>query len=298
MTGSNFVLPYGILPALRASLYISPKSTVFWHAPLFTKKVHVFHSPVSIHQVYSEGSFQGFDYFFANGPHHKKELTTYFSKRGISKFKVYETGSEIIDRYIEKRKPSKQIKSLIFAPSWGQHSSLRIYGKELIQKLIEAGINTILRPHPASVLNDAQIISEIRERWNDNILFTYDDVSKGGIIDPEVDGMISDWSGVAMEFALGYKKPVFFMDTPQKILNPNWNRYIQEPGIEYSYRDKIGFLVKSPAQLIETIAHINADYGYFSSKAGLYYGDLLYNEGKSDLAAFNAVQDILRLAPH
>ena len=33
--------------------------------------------------------------------------------------------------------------------------------------------------------------------------------------------MISDWSGVAIEYAFAFEKPVLFIDTPQKINNPD-----------------------------------------------------------------------------
>ena len=35
--------------------------------------------------------------------------------------------------------------------------------------------------------------------------------------------MISDWSGVAIEYAFSLEKPVLYIDVPQKIFNPNFD---------------------------------------------------------------------------
>ena len=39
----------------------------------------------------------------------------------------------------------------------------------------------------------------------------------------KADLMISDWSGVAFEFAFGLEKPVIFIDLPKKINNSDFN---------------------------------------------------------------------------
>ena len=36
--------------------------------------------------------------------------------------------------------------------------------------------------------------------------------------------MVSDWSGVAYEFAFALKKPVLFVDTPRKIKNIDYDK--------------------------------------------------------------------------
>ena len=61
--------------------------------------------------------------------------------------------------------------------------------------------------------------------------------------------MISDWSGISLEYAFAFERPVIFIDVPKKILNPNWSDIMAEP-IEISIRDKIGHIV-SPNNLQE-----------------------------------------------
>ena len=56
------------------------------------------------------------------------------------------------------------------------------------------------------------------------------------------DIMISDWSGVAIEYAFGLRKPVFFIDTKRKVNNPDYLELEIEP-LELTIREKIGKVV-------------------------------------------------------
>ena len=49
--------------------------------------------------------------------------------------------------------------------------------------------------------------------------------------------MISDWSGISMEYAFTFERSVIFIDVPKKILNPNADDLPLEP-IEISIRKK------------------------------------------------------------
>ena len=40
----------------------------------------------------------------------------------------------------------------------------------------------------------------------------------------EADLMITDWSGIAYEYAYTTCKPVLFIDTPMKIMNPEYKK--------------------------------------------------------------------------
>ena len=47
------------------------------------------------------------------------------------------------------------------------------------------------------------------------------DLSSQGTVS-ESDIMISDWSGAAIEYALGLEKPVISVDVPRKVNNPGY----------------------------------------------------------------------------
>ena len=55
--------------------------------------------------------------------------------------------------------------------------------------------------------------------------------------------MITDWSGIAIEFAWGMMKPVIWIDTPKKVGNPEYEK-IGILAIEDRIRNQIGTVLK------------------------------------------------------
>ena len=138
---------------------------------------------------------------------------------------------------------NKNITCLI-APSWGEKMILETMGKKLISVLVQANINTILRPHPQTIKSSGKIIKDINSTFKSNKFFSYQE--NVSFVDDllKADVMISDWSGVAIEFALAFNKPVLFIDTPPKCKNPEYKKLNLIP-IEISIRNKIGKILKT-----------------------------------------------------
>ncbi len=293
VTGTKNLIPFGVLAFLSVDLFLTAKSTLFWNRPKKGFLVHTFHSPVSLHQVYAEGSFQGFDVFFSNGPHQTAELKTYMARRKQPYYQVFEVGSEVIDGYFQKRLPFQKLEKLVYGPSWGPTSSLRVFGNQLIAEVLETGVQLTFRPHPVSLMHDKFWVDAAIEAFSNHPNFTYYDIAKGGGIPADTDGLISDWSGVAFEFALGFEKPVFFIDTPQKILNQNWATYHPNPGVEVTYRQRIGKLAHSPEELAGHIKATMQQPEKFQKIAREAYQNLVYNRGEAAKFGYEAVLKLL-----
>ena len=111
--------------------------------------------------------------------------------------------------------------------------------------------------------------------------------------------IISDWSGISLEYAFTFERPVIFIDVPKKVLNPNSSDIVLEP-IEISIRNKIGNIVspnnleeilvlirgldKNTQNISERIREIRAKTVYNigeSAKIGAGYIRQLYNESKN-----------------
>ena len=59
----------------------------------------------------------------------------------------------------------------------------------------------------------------------------------------ESDILISDLSGIALEYALGFLKPVVYIDVPHRIRNSDFNA-LDIPVFELELRSKTGQIVK------------------------------------------------------
>ena len=67
------------------------------------------------------------------------------------------------------------------------------------------------------------------------------DFSKPSTMDL-ADVLITDWSGIAYEYAFKTKRPVVFIDTPMKVINPDWEKIGIVP-TDISFRNEVGVSV-------------------------------------------------------
>ena len=69
----------------------------------------------------------------------------------------------------------------------------------------------------------------------------------------DADLLITDWSDIGFEYAFTTKRPVLYIDTPMKIMNPNYKDMDIVP-LNIWVREKIGKVVK-----VEDVKNIDKD---------------------------------------
>lgn len=102
--------------------------------------------------------------------------------------------------------------TVLLAPSWGQTSLLVKYGESMLTKLTETGYNLIIRPHPQSLTADKEVIDKLTAMFPDSDTLRWDKNPDNFESLVEADIMISDFSGVMLDFALVFDKPVIYAD--------------------------------------------------------------------------------------
>jgi YidC/Oxa1 family membrane protein insertase len=176
--------------------------------------------------VYGDDAFDTYTHFFACGPHHVQEV--------------------------------KAINQARLAPSWHPTNLLKLHAETICKAVLSLNYDLIVRPHPHLYERDAETM---------NVLRRIEAAAKGQmqIEDPHeqfdsfwsADLMISDWSGVALEYAFATEQPVIFIDAPRKaasvdLLNLNL------PAVEDTLRSKVGVIVKSVDDLDAGVQEIFA----------------------------------------
>lgn len=259
-----------------------------------TKTAHVFHSLVSTHLAYSEGSFEEFDYLLCAGPHQKNELLVLL-KQSAFKHRLLDSGYEITER-LRKLQPKNQdtnnIPSILFSPSHGNSNSLRLYGNEIIAQLINS-YKIILRPHVISQTADLDIINELIAKYSSTgrlVIDTSTD-STPSMLDSSI--MISDYSGIAIEYALSFNKPVLFIDGPKKVGNPKWESYPINLPVEVAYRDKIGQIVYDVNTIKNIVDTTLNERELWQTKISKLTNELLFNPDLSSTTISNQVIGLL-----
>ena len=265
--------------------------------------IYTHHSMISTHMGYRPGAFDHFDAILCTGPYQVEETRAHESRNKLPTKKLVEVGYFRLDElrsssriHTPSNSTNKQqdTTSILLAPTWGENSILPLYGETIIDILLQSGYRVVTRPHPETTRKSPKLIQKISDRFSAHNFFELD-------VDPAADLwmqrsslMISDWSGVAMEYAYGFEKPVLFIDLPRKINNPQYSELEIEP-IEVSVRNQIGKVVH-PEKIPELPTYItnllSKDSGLISnirSSRAKY----VFNQDKSACIGADFVEEIM-----
>lgn len=102
--------------------------------------------------------------------------------------------------------------TVLLAPSWGKSSLLVRYGEKMISSLLETGYHVIIRPHPQSFTADRDVIDKLMARFPDSDMLEWNKDADNFEVLRRSDIMISDFSGVMLDFAFIFDKPVIYAD--------------------------------------------------------------------------------------
>ena len=101
--------------------------------------------------------------------------------------------------------------TVLLAPSYGEKGFLHCYGIEFIEKLAKQNFNLILRPHPQSYKFEKKLLNTAQEELKKYNNIEWDYNPDGTQSFQKADIMISDTSGVRLDFAFVYQKPFITM---------------------------------------------------------------------------------------
>ena len=97
----------------------------------------------------------------------------------------------------------------------------------------------ILRPHYQTARLAPRVVDGLVARFGADPRFGHVDRMAESDSLLESDVLISDWSAMAIEYALGLGKPVLFVDVPPRVRNPNYAELGIEP-MEMRIRRELG----------------------------------------------------------
>ena len=107
--------------------------------------------------------------------------------------------------------------------------------------------------------------------------------------------MISDWSGVAFEYAFSRESPVIFIEVPRKVNNPEYKKLGLE-AFEVYIRSKIGVVV-SPDRLKEIPKYIEqfcSNPQRYQEQIRKVRSDQIFNIGKSGAVGAEYIMQIAK----
>ncbi len=251
-----------------------------------TEYIYVPHDTMSTHMGFNEGALDAFDTIFCTGPHVKAEVQKTEEVYKTKKKNLVEFGFPLLDNLIKNIKEDKSIntnrtyKQILIAPSWQEDNLLDSCIDDIIKALNGENVKLIVRPHPEYMKRYGFKMNELVERYKDydknKLEFELDFASNRSVYSSDL--LITDWSGIAAEFAFATNNPCIFINTKMKQNNPNWQKIGITP-IEIQLRTIIGKAINKEdiANLKDVVAELNNNKELYSKQITEFYNNFTYN---------------------
>ena len=196
---------------------------------LFCKNfVYIFHSLMSTHKTYTEAAFDHFDLIFTCGQYQKDEIRKREEIKKLKKKKIINSGYLYFDylNNLAKKNHQNAKTKILIAPSWSMGEKDFINND--IEHLIELVLNSydvIFRPHPESFIRSKLKLDRIEKKFSNNTKFYFDKESSNIKSMQSCNLLITDGSGISMEYLFFKKEPVIYIDigSLEKIHNPEYH---------------------------------------------------------------------------
>ncbi len=212
--------------------------------------IYVPHDMMSVHMGFREGALDAFDTIFCTGSHVEREVRATEKVYGLPEKKLVKFGYPLADQLIEageaewaNRAPAEK-KEILIAPSWQEDNLLDSCIDTLIEKLYCDEYHITVRPHPEYVKRFGakmqMIVDKYQHMVGDRLSFELDFTHNKSVYASDL--LITDWSGIALEYCFATKRPAMFVNTKIKCMNPNWEKIDCTP-VEISLRDRVGVSV-------------------------------------------------------
>ncbi len=219
--------------------------------------IYVFHGMFSGLSTLRAGALDHFDTLLVPAHGFVDEMKAWNRKKGLPDQKMVPCGYGVVDNmaaeYERMEKRENAVKTVLIAPSWQPDNVMELSLHDLAEPLLAAGYDITVRPHPQYLRRFPAQMEEIVkscEGYNsERFRFQMGFASNETVFASDV--LVTDWSNIGYEFALATKKPVLFVNTPRKMVNPEWTEEdIEAYSVDARIRDVIGVAL-APEQVRE-----------------------------------------------
>lgn len=232
------------------------------------------------------GARDNFDTIFVAGPHQRRETEQLEIEYNTKRKNIVDFGYCLLDDMIANYENiesefDNESKSILIAPSWQENNIIDLCLDEVIEPLLGKGYEIIIRPHPQHVRHNPNLFEALKEKYSGTEVDVQTDfTSNNPVMSANV--LITDWSGIAWEYSFTTLRPTLYINTPMKILNPEYDRIAEIP-VDISLRNKLGKALD--IENLDMIASVVSDMidneAVYSDRLRKLRGETIYNVGKS-----------------
>ncbi len=190
-------------PGLGHSYF--PKSKI-WPSSNRPKYVYLFHSLVSPNEMYLSNSFKNFDIIFSPSERIKENLSFLVP----NSLEIIVSGYTLFEKKEDHKKIESPGKNVLIAPTWGDKGLINDINslKKLKEFFYDKGYEVVIRPHPMTFENE-NLISKLNH-FNLDTNHAVDNFNF-------YEFLITDYSGIAIEYYFFTENPTLFINSSKKI---------------------------------------------------------------------------------
>ncbi len=259
--------------------------------------IYVPHDVNSSNLTFHKDALDHFDTVFTSGIRNKQELAEREEKYGLPKKNLVEWGSSVIDNmsraYAEMEKENNGKKTVLIAPSWQKDNIMDSCIEGILDNLKGEGYNIVVRPHPQYVRHFEERIDALQNKYGQYGIEVQKDFSSNKVV-YTADLLITDWSSIAFEYAFSTLKPVLFINTPMKVINPDYKELSTVP-VDLELRDKVGISLEENdiGKVGEAVGKLLNDYQFSTEEMAKLRDFYIYNVGNSGKVGAKYIIDCL-----
>lgn len=249
--------------------------------------IYIPHGMDSLNLTMRTGSMNHYDTVFCVGRHQKEEIEKTEAAYGLPAKKLVEWGYSLFDdmkKDYQNQMLSRKSEGVVvlIAPSWQQDNIVDSCLEDILDALKDRDYRIIVRPHPQHIKQKREFIEFLRTKYSGrgNIEIQMDFTSDNTVF--EADIMVTDWSGIAYEYAYTTERPVLFINTPMKIMNPEYKRIDTKP-LNILLREELGCSLdlKELSKVPETIDMLLKMRLSYKERIHSFVEEYVYNPGHS-----------------
>lgn len=248
--------------------------------------IYIPHGMDSLNLTMRTGSMDHYDSVFCVGKHQKEEIEKTEVAYQLPKKKLVEWGYSLLDEmrvdYAKMSHQNSEVKKILIAPSWQPDNIVDSCLEQILDNLKGKGYQITVRPHPQHVRHRGEFMEQLKVKYEqDRDVEIQTDFSSNSTVF-EADLMITDWSGIAYEYAYTTQKPVLFINTPMKVMNPEYQKIDTVP-LNILLREEIGCSLNLDelGQISDKVQELLDHRDDYYEKIGNFVQEYVYNHGTS-----------------
>lgn len=248
--------------------------------------VYIDHGIGSVNMMLRKHALDYFDTIFASNELAYQEIRAMEKTYNLKEKHLVKWGSCLIDNmiaaYNQGEKKENEKKTILIAPSWQDGNLLDLCIEPILEQILKKDYQVILRPHPQYVRHFEEKLHALAERYKeyDNFELQLDFSSNDTVFNADV--LMTDWSGIGYEYSFTTLKPTLFINTPMKVMNPDYEEIGVVP-FDIEIRDQVGISVETDNldTLGDVIDRLLDDKEYSKEAMAVVRDKYLYNVSKS-----------------